>query len=456
MEQVLAGGEALSVEHVRRAQAVLAGTQLINGYGPTEGTTFTCCHAIARDAERGADRYRSAPDRQHAGLRARRADGAGAARRARRSLHRWDGWRGATCGGPSDGRAVHSRPVRRRGRGTAEPDRGPGTVLGDGTLEFLGRATSSEGAGLPHRARRDRGRTARAGGGARSGRGGARGRARRQAAGRLRRARRGGAPAAQASADAGEQYTVEQIQQWESVFEIAYGQGEAAEADFNITGWNSSYTGAPIPPDQMREWVEQTVARLDRLAQASAGDRVRDGLLLLRVAPGCERYVGTDFSRVAVEQVRGETERRGLSHVELLERGAEDFTGMEAGSFDLVVINSVVQYFPNVEYLIEVLEGAARVVRPGGAVFVGDVRSLPLMDAFHASVELWSADGRAPAKQVRERAERARRHEQELVLAPELFAGFAGQLEGGGWAQVEPKRGEADNELKRYRYDVTL
>ncbi|MGH8549116.1 MAG: non-ribosomal peptide synthetase, partial [Methylococcales bacterium] len=44
--QLLTGGEALSVSHVERALECLPETQLINGYGPTENTTFTCCHAI--------------------------------------------------------------------------------------------------------------------------------------------------------------------------------------------------------------------------------------------------------------------------------------------------------------------------------------------------------------------------------------------------------------------------
>jgi aspartate racemase len=48
IEQLLAGGEALSVVHIRRALEKLPGTQLINGYGPTESTTFTCCHPIPR------------------------------------------------------------------------------------------------------------------------------------------------------------------------------------------------------------------------------------------------------------------------------------------------------------------------------------------------------------------------------------------------------------------------
>ena len=47
VEQLLVGGEALSVSHIRRAQQSLGPrTQLINGYGPTESTTFACCYRL--------------------------------------------------------------------------------------------------------------------------------------------------------------------------------------------------------------------------------------------------------------------------------------------------------------------------------------------------------------------------------------------------------------------------
>ncbi|MBT2322172.1 amino acid adenylation domain-containing protein [Variovorax paradoxus] len=49
LRQLLTGGEALSVPHVRRALAALPGLSLINGYGPTECTTFAATHRIPRD-----------------------------------------------------------------------------------------------------------------------------------------------------------------------------------------------------------------------------------------------------------------------------------------------------------------------------------------------------------------------------------------------------------------------
>ena len=50
LRQLLAGGDVLSVPHVRKVLAALPGLRLVNGYGPTEGTTFTCCHRIAGEA----------------------------------------------------------------------------------------------------------------------------------------------------------------------------------------------------------------------------------------------------------------------------------------------------------------------------------------------------------------------------------------------------------------------
>jgi amino acid adenylation domain-containing protein len=47
LAQIMIGGEALSPPHVRRAIERLPRTRLINGYGPTENTTFTTCHPIS-------------------------------------------------------------------------------------------------------------------------------------------------------------------------------------------------------------------------------------------------------------------------------------------------------------------------------------------------------------------------------------------------------------------------
>ena len=48
VRDIFVGGEALSPRHVATALAALPAVRLVNGYGPTEATTFTCCHPIER------------------------------------------------------------------------------------------------------------------------------------------------------------------------------------------------------------------------------------------------------------------------------------------------------------------------------------------------------------------------------------------------------------------------
>jgi amino acid adenylation domain-containing protein len=46
LKQLLAGGDALALPQVRRVLDELDGVTMINGYGPTENTTFTTCHPM--------------------------------------------------------------------------------------------------------------------------------------------------------------------------------------------------------------------------------------------------------------------------------------------------------------------------------------------------------------------------------------------------------------------------
>jgi aspartate racemase len=46
VRQLIAGGDVISVQHVRKVIGELAPCRMINGYGPTENTTFTNCHVV--------------------------------------------------------------------------------------------------------------------------------------------------------------------------------------------------------------------------------------------------------------------------------------------------------------------------------------------------------------------------------------------------------------------------
>jgi amino acid adenylation domain-containing protein len=266
-------------------------------------------------------------------------------------------------------------------------------------------------------------------------------------------------------------WRAEHVAQWQALYEHTYAVEERAGGDstFNIAGWNSSYTGEPIPAVEMAAWVDATVERILTLARELTGPRpprileigCGTGLLLFRLAPHASCYEGRDFSAAAVGYVEAQLAElaaagRPLPGVTVARRTADDFSGVEPGSFDLVILNSVVQYFPDVEYLRRVLAGAVRATAPGGAVFVGDVRSLPLLGAFAASVELHQASGSLPMAELAQQMRRRVQAEEELVLDPAFFAALAESLPEVARAEVWLKRGRQANELVRFRYDNVL
>ena len=260
----------------------------------------------------------------------------------------------------------------------------------------------------------------------------------------------------EAALDAGGAAQAAQVEHWRELYDDAYAAPSAADPQFDLAGWNSSYTGRAIPAEQMRAWLEATVERIERwrprrLLELGCGT----GLLVWRLAPGCERYVASDFSAPAIERLAGRLGGAGLGQVELRHQRADDFTGLEAGGFDMVVLNSVVQYFPGVDYLTRVLDGARAALRPGGTIFVGDVRNLALLEAFALAVELQRAGDATPTAQLAAAVRRRLAQEKELCLDPALFHAYAArhQLQA---VLVEPKRGRHQNELTDFRYDVTL
>lgn len=253
-----------------------------------------------------------------------------------------------------------------------------------------------------------------------------------------------------------------QVKGWTDVFEDVYRDGTArpdSGTEFDLTGWTSSYTGETLPDTEIAESIDGVLRMVSGLPTRTVLEiGCGTGLLLLRIAPLAERYWATDVSGVVLATVRRVVDAapqryRGLT---LLRREATDFTDFADDSLDLVILNSVVQYFPSVEYLRAVLREAVRVTRPGGTILVGDVRDLRLVEAFHASVELCHADPATPVGEVRQRLRAAVGEEGELLLDPAFFADEVADLPGVVDVRLERKWGEHANELTRFRYDALL
>ncbi len=250
----------------------------------------------------------------------------------------------------------------------------------------------------------------------------------------------------------------EQILQWQMLYEETYSRPAThADSTFNIIGWNSSYTGQPLPAEEIREWVDHRVEQIlslqpKRVLEIGCGT----GLLLFRIAPHCSEYWGTDFAQVSLNYIQQQLEKQMLPQVKLFQKLAHDFEGVESGSFDAVILNSVVQYFPSIDYFLQVLAGAVKSVAPGGFVFLGDIRSLPLLLAFHTSVELFQAEPSLSKEQLQQRVQTRLFQETELVIDPAFFTALSNHFPQVSQVQIQLTEGRYHNEMTQWRYNVIL
>jgi amino acid adenylation domain-containing protein len=458
VRQLLAGGDVLSVPHVRRVLDAHPQLRLVNGYGPTENTTFSCCHAVVpRDLERASIPIGG----PIAGSTAYVLDAHGRSAPV-------DVPGELFVGGEGLARGYAHAPALTASRYLPDPfSRVPGARLyrtgdrarwrPDGTLEFLGRMDQQvkirghriEPGEVEAVLRRHPGVAA------------AVVQVREDVPGDRRLAAYvvPAAPAREEDEDAA--LRGDQVRQWQTLFDDMYTETrgtEEGDATFDIVGWNSSYTGQPLRAEEMREWVEATVGRIRALRPRRVLELgVGTGLLLFRVAPQVSAYLGTDLSARVLSTLKERVDRAaGLPPVTLMQREAADFTGISPRGFDTVVLNSVCQYFPGADYLGRVVDGAVERLEDGGAFFVGDVRNRRTLAAFRVAVEFDAAEDGASLAEVAARGRRVADEEEELVADPDLFAALARRNPRIGGAEARVKRGIHHNELTRHRYDVVL
>ncbi|WP_161975672.1 non-ribosomal peptide synthetase [Tengunoibacter tsumagoiensis] len=466
LRQILAGGDALSVSKVVQVLNDLPSCKLINGYGPTEGTTFTCCHWIKDETQVHSTVPIGRPI----------ANTSIAILDEQMQLvppgvpgHLYIGGDGLARGYYNDPETTGQRFILHRFPYHQEAVRlyhtgDKARYLHDYTVEFLGRTDQQvkirgyriepgevETVLSHHAAVKDVvviAREDQPGD-------------KKLVAYVVPQRNSDTTDAALTpdlqSIEAPE--TTHYVSQWQSLYEETYHQETPQDDDFNIIGWNSSYTLQPFPGQEMKEWTQNTVQQLLELDHQHVLEiGCGTGLLLTRVAPHCKRYVGTDFSHVVLRNLQQYLDLypTQFAHVSLLEKNADDFSGMEDEQFDLIILNSIVQYFPDSFYLLRVLEGAIKMLKPGGRIFLGDIRSLPLFELFHTSVAFYQASSTASVEQVQRQIQRRLAQEKELLLDPAFFFALQETMKRVSAVEITPKRGSFQNELTRFRYQVVL
>ncbi|WVV46998.1 methyltransferase [Pseudomonas sp. NA13] len=151
---------------------------------------------------------------------------------------------------------------------------------------------------------------------------------------------------------------------WLDVWEAAYLSAQKNEIASAESGYTSSFSGELIPDSDLREWVQATASRVLAFSDHSVLD-VGCGIGMTGAAlleSGVRRYVGCDASEAAIESARRRLEAAGSNTASfaLVKMAAHELDALGEAPFDVVLLNSVIQYFPGIDYLVDVLQKHAR------------------------------------------------------------------------------------------------
>ncbi|KAI9903492.1 hypothetical protein N3K66_000021 [Trichothecium roseum] len=265
--------------------------------------------------------------------------------------------------------------------------------------------------------------------------------------------------------DVVDENAAEHIEVWETLFDsdkyttVDDVKPESIGRDF--TAWTSMYDGKLIEQVEMREWLDDTICTM--LNGGAPGNVLEvgtgTGMMLFNLVGGLESYVGLEPTEKAIRFVNYAAKMiPGLSDKIYVQKGtATDVKRLRRlNTPNLIVINSVAQYFPSQRYLYDVVK---QLVRQEGArtIFFGDMRSYALYDQFKMTKALHLQGYEASKSVLRQQMKEIGDAEQELLVDPAFFTALPELMpDFVEHVEIVPKQMQATNELSCYRYAAVL
>jgi len=248
------------------------------------------------------------------------------------------------------------------------------------------------------------------------------------------------------------------LENWGLLWEKTHSNSDTKVSfDENLRGWISSYTGKPIPRHEILAWVNEIATKIlsyepKNVLEIGCGS----GLLLLKIAPKVHSYTGIEFSQSVIETLNQDISSLKIANVNLILKSTNHFLLSEAKSVDTAIINSVIHFFPNVEYLLEVIKQVIEKVDNGGQIFITDIRSKSLLELQIASVIAHQTTEDLDRNLFKQRVQTRVSREDELMLDSTFFGALYLQFPEIKSILFSLKEESHKNEMNKFRYDVII
>jgi amino acid adenylation domain-containing protein len=229
--------------------------------------------------------------------------------------------------------------------------------------------------------------------------------------------------------------------------------GETMSDDISGGGWQSSFTGEWLSREVMDDYGDNALKKLAPLVTKSSDVLeigCASGITMFRLAPLVRSYVGTDLSPEILAWSRKQAAGRGVDNIELHPLPAHQIDSLDRRSFDVVVINSVLQCFSGHNYLRDVVRKAIKLIGTQGTIFLGNVFDQDLKDQFVATLQAYQ---RAHAGgNVRTKTD----YSEELFLNRAFLDDLRHDCPEIVAIECSPLIGTHESELSQYSYDAIL
>lgn len=252
-----------------------------------------------------------------------------------------------------------------------------------------------------------------------------------------------------------------QVENWKDMYEekVYLDQEGLVNHQFDITGWLDSFTGKGIPAEQMREWL----ADITRFIMKCEPKRVLEigsgtGLIYYQLIDHLDKYIGCDFSRTSIERLSAyiQKEPHNSEKTTLINCAADQVKLSENEEIDTIILNSIIQYFPGETYLLKVISNCISFLKGKGKIIMGDIRDYRLLESFKSRLNLDKMSKSLSMEEFSWEMSNEALNDNELCISPEFFYNLNNLHPEISHIDIEFKQGTHINEMSLYRYNVAI